>query len=137
MKNQFFFRAEILSVNTWRSGPDICSLICGFSNQFQNSKVWIFMTFFCKNQGSRKYMRTLSFHRLGLILKKHFDQINNGIQSFGIDCWIPWSLGSFSNYVDKVGHKSTKLDLFSLLTCSIKRTYVIFFWNLLCEKKEM
>ena len=23
-----FFRAKILSVNTWRSGPDICSLIC-------------------------------------------------------------------------------------------------------------
>ena len=23
-----FFRAKNLSVNTWRSGPDICSLIC-------------------------------------------------------------------------------------------------------------
>ena len=26
-----FFRAKNLSVNTWRSGPDICSLICGRS----------------------------------------------------------------------------------------------------------
>ena len=25
-----FFRAKNLSVNTWRSGPDICSLICGY-----------------------------------------------------------------------------------------------------------
>ena len=26
-----FFRAKNLSVNTWRSRPDICSLICGLS----------------------------------------------------------------------------------------------------------
>ena len=26
-----FFRAKNLSVNTWRSGPDICSLICASS----------------------------------------------------------------------------------------------------------
>ena len=26
-----FFRAKNLSVNTWRSGPDICSLICGYN----------------------------------------------------------------------------------------------------------
>ena len=26
-----FFRAKNLSINTWRSGPDICSLICGWT----------------------------------------------------------------------------------------------------------
>ena len=28
MGKKTFFRAKKLSVNTWRSGPDICSLIC-------------------------------------------------------------------------------------------------------------
>ena len=29
-----FFRAKNLSVNAWRSGPDICSLICGYELRF-------------------------------------------------------------------------------------------------------
>ena len=39
-KNQFF-RAKILSVNTWRSGPDICSLICGLD--FPEFKLRLFL----------------------------------------------------------------------------------------------
>ena len=36
LKNRLF-RAKNLSVNTWRSGPDICSLICEFVNKYQRA----------------------------------------------------------------------------------------------------
>ena len=41
-ENQFF-RAKVLSVDTWRSGPDICFLICALH-------LWIFsLLLFCLN----------------------------------------------------------------------------------------
>ena len=34
-----FFRAKNLSVNTWRSGPDICSLICAYLLEIQLANI--------------------------------------------------------------------------------------------------
>ena len=37
-----FFMAKNLSVNTWRSGPDICSLICGLAMVIKWRKLEIY-----------------------------------------------------------------------------------------------
>ena len=45
-----FFRAKNLSVNSSRSGPDICSLICGCAGNVKGKQMELFVVIFSSNE---------------------------------------------------------------------------------------
>ena len=57
-----FFRAKELSVNTWRSGPDICSLICGVNTWFRQQS---------SLAASRLYFHSFWCIKLRMMYKKY------------------------------------------------------------------